>query len=139
MQAYPDMPQEKEHFEKALDIVGFMGFNSNPDKSDNTNKCLIANKDLETQNITVKDVNAIEKEVRTLFSSNPKKKVLSFSIISGHGMNKEGTQYILLNAIDNKKGFYKTEGVENRIRTWKSNYRNGYFIALFSGCREVYQ
>ena len=29
--------------------------------------------------------------------------------------------------------------VEKQIRTWSNNFDNGYFIALFAGCREVYR
>ena len=53
-------------------------------------------------------------------------------------MCKDGHQWMLLNEISSE-GFYKMLPVEKTIRNWSNNFDNGYFIALFAGCREVYR
>ena len=77
-------------------------------------------------------------EFRRILKVNPEKRFLQFAITAGHGMCKDGSQWILINEIS-REGFYKMLSVEKNIRTWSDANSNCYFIALFAGCREVHQ
>ena len=55
---------------------------------------------------------------------------------AGHGMIKNGSQYILLNQYDEKNGFYYMHPVETQIRTLSKNFLNCYIVAIFACCRQ---
>ena len=102
------------------------------------NRCFLINKDLDTYDIKLKDFASLDIEFKKMMKLNPDKRFFQFAITAGHGMCKDGSQWILINEISTE-GFYKMFAVENTIRKWSDNFSNCYFIALFAGCREVHQ
>ena len=103
------------------------------------NKCFQLNKDIDTYSITMKDFTTMDVAFRKMLKENPDKNYLLLSITAGHGMCRDGGQWILLNEISKDSSFYKMFAVEKTIRTWSENNLNCYFIALFAGCREVHR
>ena len=65
-------------------------------------------------------------------------KYFGMIFVAGHGMSKEGTQWILLNKFQPKTGFYHLYSTESEIRKWSKWYLNCYFAAVFACCREIY-
>ena len=53
-------------------------------------------------------------------------------------MHFEKSHCILLNEFDKQKEFYKLCAVETQVRQWSDLCKNGYFVAIFASCREVY-
>ena len=132
-QAYPDIPFENDNQERALLAVRFQGVD---DKG--LNRCFVLNKDLDTYDTSMKDFNSVDIEFKKMLKKNPDKRFLQFAITAGHGMCKDGGQWILMNEIS-QEGFYKMFAVEKTIRSWSDKNSNCYFIALFAGCREVHR
>ena len=63
------------------------------------NRLFQLNKDLDNYNIKIKDFSAVDIEVKKMLKQNPDKKFLQFSITAGHGMCKDGHQWMLVNEI----------------------------------------
>ena len=61
------------------------------------NKCFQLNKDIETYSITMKDFTTMDVAFRKMLKENPDKNFLQLSITAGHGMCRDGGQWILLN------------------------------------------
>ena len=80
------------------------------------------NKDLDTYNVKIKDFSTVDIEVKKMLKQNPDKKFLQFSITAGHGMCRDGFQWILLNEISSIDGFYEMLAVEKKIREWSQNF-----------------
>ena len=70
-----------------------------------------------------------------LFGQSPETKYFGLFLYAGHGMIKDGLQYILLNELDKNKGFYVLNQVEKEIRLLTANYMNCYLVAIFACCR----
>ena len=132
-QAYPDINEENDNEAQGLKCFGFIGINDRK-----LNRLFKLNKDLDTYNVKIKDFGAVDIDVKNMLKQNPDKRILQLSITAGHGMCKDGHQWMLLNEISNE-GFYKMLPVEKTIRNWSNNFNNGYYIALFAGSREVYR
>ena len=84
-QAYPDIQNEKEHQEKALRCVHFLGMNNT-----GLNRCFQLNKDIDNYSITMKDCITMDVAFRKMIKENPDKNYLLLSITAGHGMCKDG-------------------------------------------------
>ena len=60
-------------------------------------------------------------------------------VVAGHGILKDGMQYVALNEFDSSKGFYKIINIEGFIRSASEVYNtNAYFISFFACCRQIY-
>ena len=57
------------------------------------------NKDLDTYSIKIMDFIGVDIIVKNMLKQNPDKKFLQFSITAGHGMCKDGHQWMLVNEI----------------------------------------
>ena len=86
----------------------------------------------------MKDLIKLDKDLRKRLKGQPDKKFLSVLFLAGHGMLKEGMQWLLLNQFDKNIGFYKMYATESEIRKWSKMLMNCYFVALFACCREIY-
>ena len=67
--------------------------------------------------------------------SNPPVNYLVIFLFACHGFIKEGTQHILLNEYDSRKGYYSLYGAEKKIRTFAGMFPNGYFVGMFAPTR----
>ena len=77
---------------------------------------------------------ALAKEHR----NKPDSQQLSIFFFSCHGIDRSSNQHIVLNEFDKSTQFYKLLGAEAKIRVLSEELKNGYFIALFACCRELY-
>ena len=59
-------------------------------------------------------------------------------LFAGHGMIKDGVQCFVLNQFNKIVGFYKLDAVESHIRGISKQCKNGYFVAAFACCREIW-
>ena len=93
-QAYDNLPDVIEDVKEAEKGTSFLGIdNFGPDDK------FILNKDLEDKDksITKKDARDLTRSLLSLFMNSPETKYFGLFLYAGHGMIKEGTQYILLN------------------------------------------
>ena len=93
-QTYPDINEENDNEAQGLKCFRFLGID---DKE--LNRLFQLNRDLDTYNVKIKDFNTVDTEVKKMLRQNPDKKILQFSITAGHGMCKEGHQWMLVNEI----------------------------------------
>ena len=100
--------------------------------------CFIINKDVETYSVSMKDLIKLDKDLRKKLKEGPEKKYFSIFFIAGHGMLRDGTQWLLLNKLDENQGFYKMYATETEIRKWSRMNMNCYFVAVFACCREIF-
>ena len=93
-QAYPDIDEENDNEALGLKCFGFLGIEEN-----GQDKLYKLNKDLDTYNVTFKDFNTVDIDFKKMLKQNPDKRILQLSITAGHGMCKDGHQWILVNEI----------------------------------------
>ena len=75
-----------------MDALNFIGnFSLGP------NDCFKVNKDLDTYDITMKDLYLVNKELDKILKNEPNKMHFHLTINAGHGMHFEKSQCILLN------------------------------------------
>ena len=90
-QAYCNLPDVIEDMKEAKKGISFLGIE--------LDDRFILNKDLEDKDksITKKDAKDLTRGLLSLFMNSPETKYFGLILYAGHGMIKEGTQYILLN------------------------------------------
>ena len=64
----------------------------------------------------MKDCRAIITDLQRLCKKHPQEIVFAFSCYACHGMIQDGRQVILVNQINQSKGFYTMFGVEENVR-----------------------
>ena len=84
VQAYPDIPHVKRDEEWTLAALRFIG-----DFYLGLNDCFKVNKDLNTYNISMKDLIAVNKELDKILRSEPNEMFFHITIVAGHGMHFE--------------------------------------------------
>ena len=76
--------------------------------------------------------------MRKRFLKNPSQNFLIFYIFACHGIQKEGSQSIVINEIDPDAEFYRLWPAEADMRDWSEKFRNTYHVGLFACCREIH-
>ena len=93
-------------------------------------------------NPSSKDINDlfadISKQLRADKKKKPVEKTLLLFLFAGHGILKDGIQWLLLNEFEEKTGFYKLLNAEGKLRFWAEIYPNAYIIGIFACCRQLY-
>ena len=69
---------------------------------------------------------------------NPGQNFLIFYIFACHGIQKEGSQSIVINEFDPEAEFYRLWPAEADIRQWSEKFHNTYHVGLFACCREIH-
>ena len=85
-----------------------------------------------------KKVKRVRSSIAKRLQSNPDKTFLLLYAFAGHGIQRAGKQFIVINTFDPQTGFYKMWGIEYEIRRSAQLNRNSYQIGLFACCREVF-
>ena len=81
------------------------------------NDCFKLNKDLRNYNVTDQDFLTFYIEFRKMLIEAPDKRFFTICFVGGHGMVKDGAQWVFMNQIS-EKGFYKTWNIEKVVREW---------------------
>ena len=112
-QAFDNLPEVMQDLKEAEKGASFLGI----DYFGPRDKFKL-NKDLEDpeKSITSKDARDLTRSLYALFGQSPETKYFGLFLYAGHGMIKDGLQYILLNELDKNKGFYVLNQVEKEIR-----------------------
>ena len=53
-------------------------------------------------------------------------------------MIQDGRQVILVNQINQSKGFYTMFGVEENVRNLAQMFKNSYNVVVYACCREIF-
>ena len=131
--AFQNLPPVIEDEKEAIKGANFLGI-----KNFGPEDMFIVNKDLSNKDksITKKDADALYRYLCNMFEKNPETKHFGLFLYAGHGMIRDGTQYILLNQLDKKAGFYVMHSVELKIRALSKTCLNSYIVAIFACCRQ---
>ena len=68
----------------------------------------------------------------------PQEKFAVFCTLAGHGIQRDGTQWILTNEFCKETEFYMMYGAEKTLRTFAETYSNSLSIGFFVCCRQNY-
>ena len=101
--------------------------------------CYILNKDLKKDSVTIKEFNIIFCSLTKEHRDKPGTPQLTIFFFASHGIDKSSQQHIVLNEYDKNAGFYTLLAAEAKVRVLSEDLLNGYFIALFACCRELYR
>ena len=67
---------------------------------------------------------------------SPQEDYLVIHTFAGHGVQDQGTQWLLHNEYCKARGFYKMFGAENKLRMLAQEFQNSYQIGIFACCRQ---
>ena len=99
--------------------------------------------DLYSTDPTVLKWNQTKKEIfEKLKAGNKAEPQVNYLIIcmfAGHGILRDGSQYLVFNQFDKQSKFYKMMNVEIFLRNCSDSYSNSYMIGIFACCREIYK
>ena len=98
----------------------------------------ILNKDLEKDSVTLNELNQVVKAITKVHRSNPDIQQLNMFFFACHGIDRNSQQNLVLNEYDEKTEFYRLMQIEYRIRYLSEQLPNGYFVAFFACCRELF-
>ena len=91
-----------------------------------------------TMSETSKVFDAISKELREAKKLKPPEKYLIVFLFAGHGILRDGTQYLVYNEWNPRERFYHMFAAEGKLRQWAEIYPHAYIIGLFACCRQLY-
>ena len=86
-----------------------------------------------------KEIGEVRSYLTKLAGDKPDSKILVFYACAGHGMQMDGEQVLVINACNERIGFYDWWNVESDIRRMAKKYPNTYSVAIFACCREIYR
>ena len=92
IQAYPDLPHVRRDEKWTLAALRFIG-----DFYLGHNDCFKVNKDLDTYDMSMKDLIMVNKELDKILRNEPNVMFFHITFVAGHGMHFEKSQCILLN------------------------------------------
>ena len=78
------------------------------------------------------------KKLERILIEHSNERVLVTYLFSGHGLDFEGIQSVVVNEFDAAKKFYRINKAEDRIKKLALRYKNSFHMVIFSCCREVY-
>ena len=87
---------------------------------------------------TMKDCIFMASNSSRLYKQNPHETVFALFCFASHGMIQDGRQVILVNELNQMKGFYKFYGAEENMRTAARSFSNSYIVGIFACCREIF-
>ena len=67
---------------------------------------------------------------------SPQEDYLVIHTFAGHGVQDQGTQWLLHNEYSKERQFYKMFGAENKLRMLAQEFQNSYQIGIFACCRQ---
>ena len=123
-QFYNDLPaifKDQRIFEKIVSRFGF--------RNEQTKTLL---------DPSMKDCREIITDLQRLCKKHPQEIVFAFSCYACHGMIQDGRQVILVNQINQSKGFYTMFGVEENVRNLAQMFKNSYNVVVYACCREIF-
>ena len=86
----------------------------------------------------MKDCISMTSNTSRLYKQNPHETVFALFCFASHGMIQDGRQVILVNELNQIKGFYKFYGAEENMRTAARSFSNAYIVGIFACCREIF-
>ena len=91
-----------------------------------------------SMNVVGKVLDKISKELREAKKMKPPEKHLIVFLFAGHGVLRDGMQYLIYNEWNKKERFYQMLSAEAKLRSWAEIYPNSYIIGIFACCRQLY-
>ena len=81
---------------------------------------------------------SISKELRESKKKKPADKHLLVFLFAGHGVLRDGMQFLIYNEYNKREGFYQMLSAEAKLRSWAEIYPQTYIIGIFACCRQLY-
>ena len=91
-----------------------------------------------TMSETGKVLDKISKELRESKKMKPPEKHLIVFLFAGHGVLRDGMQFLIYNEWNKREKFYHMLSAEAKLRSWAEIYPHAYIISIFACCRQLY-
>ena len=86
-----------------------------------------------------KVVDAARSDLKKRIKASPEKNFYIVMVFAGHGLQMDGKQTVVINALNLKEGYYHRMNAEHDIRYIAKQFGHTYTLGLFACCREIHR